>query len=193
MTVVTKTRLHPGEVVFRWTVIEDTYKLQNNARLLKCSCSCGVEKEVNEENMLRGLSKSCGCYSVDFALATKGIPKRRKNRVGNQIGDFTITGLREPKLNKEASYFGECQNGHRRILTRNFINHPENATCWCRETNTIKRYRKKKDYSIQEVADGIRYSRQAVQMTETKPDKSSNLIIKEVGEYLDVPQLELKE
>lgn len=41
-----------------WKVLEKT-----NQNMWKCICSCGLEKLVCKNNLIYGLSKSCGCYS----------------------------------------------------------------------------------------------------------------------------------
>lgn len=193
MNTLIKETLDPGDVIARWTVIEDTGSRQSGSRLLFCRCVCGREKAVRERNILNGMSRSCGCLSVDVSKSKKGVPKRRKNRVGDKIGEFTIVGIRFPVLSKEAGYFGECDNGHRVILTRNFINHPKRATCWCHEENTIRKYRRKKGLTVQQIADIICYSRTSVQITETKPQHSTEPILLAVGQLLEVPEDELQQ
>lgn len=192
MITLEKEKLKEGSVVFRWTVLKDTQKKQQYTRLLLCRCVCGVEKEVNEQNLLRGLSKSCGCLSVDVAISKRGVPHKRKNRLGDRIGAFTIIGLHLPVISKEATYIGSCDQGHRRILSRNFMNFPERAKCWCTETNTFTKYRKKKGLTVREVAEQVRYSFAAVKLTEFKPASCSNAILLTVGEFLSIPKDELE-
>lgn len=192
MNTLTRTHLEEGDVIANWTVLRDTGQFQGGSRLLRCHCLCGKERAVREENILRGLSKSCGCLAIqNTKRAQTGVPKRRKNRVGDQIGDFTIVGLRNPELSKEAAYFGQCVNGHRITLTRNYVNNPSRASCWCQEENLIRRYRRKKGLTIQEIADTLCYSRTSIQITQTKPEHSTEPILLAVGELLEIPEEEL--
>ena len=194
MSTLIKTHLETGDVVGNWTVLRDTGQLQSRSRLLRCRCLCGKQRDVREENMLRGLSRSCGCLAIqNTKRAQTGVPKRRKNRVGDQIGDFTIVGLRNPELSKEAAYFGECVNGHRVTLTRNYVNNPNRASCWCQEENLIRRYRRKKGLTIQSIADTLCYSRTSIQITETKAHHSTEPVLSAVGELLEIPKDELEQ
>lgn len=52
----------------RWTFIEEAGADKSKRRhiLWKCNCVCGTEKIVYKENIIRGLSKSCGCYANEI-------------------------------------------------------------------------------------------------------------------------------
>lgn len=50
-----------GETYGRWTVLNDELPKQK----VLCRCSCGVEREVHKPHLLRGKSKSCGCYKLE--------------------------------------------------------------------------------------------------------------------------------
>lgn len=49
----------------------------------ECICSCGNKKIVNGDNLVRGLSKSCGCKQKESAK--KNIKKASENRWENHI------------------------------------------------------------------------------------------------------------
>lgn len=49
-----------GEKFGRWEVVEV------RGRKALCRCECGVEREVAINNMLRGISKSCGCLKSEL-------------------------------------------------------------------------------------------------------------------------------
>jgi hypothetical protein len=49
-----------GEKFSDWTVIDtDLPRNNNNKILIKCECSCGVQKEVLKDHLLSGASKCC--------------------------------------------------------------------------------------------------------------------------------------
>lgn len=58
----------PGMVFGRWTVLEviERPKGSKPRRWIRCQCACGTERNVNEDNLKRGLSKSCGCAAREF-------------------------------------------------------------------------------------------------------------------------------
>lgn len=66
----------PGSVFGLWTVLEpDPHR--RHGRVL-CRCVCGTERRVLVDNLIRGLSRSCGCM-------TRVAP-------GMARGDLTVTG-----------------------------------------------------------------------------------------------------
>jgi len=52
----------------RWTALKFVRKIGSQHYYL-CRCSCGTETEVNGRNVLRGLSKSCGCLHSELTIA----------------------------------------------------------------------------------------------------------------------------
>lgn len=51
-----------GERFGRWTVLERVYKEGMAGTLFKCECDCGNIGIVDSSTLLKGKSKSCGCY-----------------------------------------------------------------------------------------------------------------------------------
>ncbi|MCK5133886.1 MAG: hypothetical protein KAR40_17260 [Candidatus Sabulitectum sp.] len=49
----------PGAVFGKWTVLGENPHTRHG--MVLCRCTCGVEKMVFVSNLLKGLSKSCGC------------------------------------------------------------------------------------------------------------------------------------
>ena len=64
-----------GRTFNRWTVIKQglTRKTSNNKniRYWECRCECGTVREVREQSLLNGLSKSCGCYHREIMHSMK--------------------------------------------------------------------------------------------------------------------------
>lgn len=56
-----------GQRFGRWVVLERSPKKGGHATWWKCRCDCGTVKEVNGYSLLRGDSKSCGCYHREQA------------------------------------------------------------------------------------------------------------------------------
>ena len=52
-----------GAEIGEWTVLGPSeIRVQTrSARYWKCRCRCGTERMVNEQNLLRGESTTCGC------------------------------------------------------------------------------------------------------------------------------------
>lgn len=51
----------------RWTV------LQSEGRKWLCVCDCGTQKFVDKYNLLRGVSKSCGCLSKELTKSRETV------------------------------------------------------------------------------------------------------------------------
>lgn len=54
-----------GRVMGRWTVGEVAGKNHRGELVYWCTCACGWRAKVLGRRMLRGMSKSCGCYKAD--------------------------------------------------------------------------------------------------------------------------------
>lgn len=55
-----------GDLFGRWTVIGPSDKRASSKTLyVRCRCACGQERDVNLDNLKRGLTTSCGCYAAE--------------------------------------------------------------------------------------------------------------------------------
>lgn len=55
----------PGERFGRLTVIRESDK-QYGHRYILCQCDCGKQKTINLNSLVKGTSKSCGCYRSEY-------------------------------------------------------------------------------------------------------------------------------
>lgn len=67
--------INHGDRYGRWTIIEEVKRArgQKGSRHFMCVCDCGTTRRVSLSHMKQGLSKSCGCLSVEVSTqkATK--------------------------------------------------------------------------------------------------------------------------
>lgn len=59
----------------KWTILYETdgYKRYKANKLYMCQCACGSEPRlVSRDDLLYGISKSCGCLIHEKALDLKG-------------------------------------------------------------------------------------------------------------------------
>ena len=54
-----------GKKFLRWTVLSVHSRQKNGAFRVLCKCECGTVKPVELAELLRGKTKSCGCYNSD--------------------------------------------------------------------------------------------------------------------------------
>lgn len=55
-----KSKIQIGAIFNEWTVLEKRGSTNGGHRYWLCKCSCGVEREVDNSELLKGDSKSCG-------------------------------------------------------------------------------------------------------------------------------------
>lgn len=75
-----------GKVFGRWTVLKRTSgstTRKDGAAKWICRCECGKERPVSSITLRKGLSKSCGCLSIDNAKARVG--NKHLNWCGGKI------------------------------------------------------------------------------------------------------------
>lgn len=65
----------------RWLVIDDGGKNKNRLRLWKCKCDCGNIRLVAGVHLLKGYSKSCGCYKRDLTIARNTSHNQSRTRL----------------------------------------------------------------------------------------------------------------
>lgn len=58
-----------GQRFGRWTVTTEGPRRGKYVRRWSCRCDCGGEGLVSQSNLLRGVSKSCGCLMRDVTAA----------------------------------------------------------------------------------------------------------------------------
>ena len=99
-----------GQRFGRWEVI-GTALPRNKRKYWLCRCDCGEEREVSQESLLRGTSRSCGCYRGD----------KRPSNIGYYQGT-SIARLKskKPPKNSESGargvYFDDVNNQWRAAI-----------------------------------------------------------------------------
>ena len=136
------------------TVLEFDHKDRHYHRYYKCVCDCGNETVVNESNLKRGLSKSCGCGIIkalihrnkyaprkdhhkykDYSLyrVWSGIKKRCFSKTEPAYPDYGgrgITVCNEWKNDYEKFLQWSLENGYKKGLT---IDRIDNNGNYCPE------------------------------------------------------------
>src|SRR3954471_2797273 len=90
-----------GEVFGRWTVLQKGPPMGKNASWI-CKCSCGIERNVAQFSLLKGVSTSCGCY---FRENTKRI-RTKHNKCGTTIYNTWVMMIRRCTKVDDISYPG---------------------------------------------------------------------------------------
>lgn len=82
-----RSQVLPGAVFGRWTVIR---RLPRDGKryFVLCRCSCGVKKQVNINNIVQGVSRSCGCLEREL-----NIRRSTKHGMANNRAYFSWYGM----------------------------------------------------------------------------------------------------
>jgi len=77
-----------GQKYGRWTVVERSKRkpLKGDYALWVCRCECGWIGDVARASLIKGKSKSCGCYQKERQRELDRTMKRRPN------GMFVVQG-----------------------------------------------------------------------------------------------------
>lgn len=110
---MSKKRIKDGDAFGEWVVVK-AYSSKGNSL---CRCSCGVEKEVYNSNLLNGTSRSCGhaiyenLGDKDFGKKVR-IAKYKKSDekvLGKTFGELKV--LKRANFTGESRYLCKCSCG----------------------------------------------------------------------------------
>lgn len=119
-----------GKVFTRWTVLKD----EGDSEVF-CRCSCGTEKWVRREYLLRQSSRSCGCLRKEELHE-----KYRKVEVGQVYGRLTIRKFLGRNHNKKLMWEAECSCGNVITVTSDLVRNGHTRSCGClKREQTIER------------------------------------------------------
>jgi hypothetical protein len=102
-----------GQKFGKLTVLErdfETQKLKNSKdSIWKCQCECGNIISVRRPNLVKGLTKSCGCIYSDAAKSRQN--KKFEEEIGKQYGELTVisdTGIRNASRQRKVKCVCSC-------------------------------------------------------------------------------------
>lgn len=176
-----------GEKYGRWTVCEEIPERNKNGLVMyKCRCDCGVERVMMGSKLKRGLSKSCGCWSVELTKVrnkTHGLSKHPLYTVwGNMIDRCTNEKLSCYKNygGRGITYFKEWEDA------------PDKFIKWC-EDNGWQRGLEvdRRDNNGHYVPDNIRFLTHKEQQRNTRKNvfythEGQTKCLSEWAEYLGI-------
>lgn len=76
-----KLKAIPGAIFGDLVVIEDAERTKHGHRAVLCRCSCGREKIIATNSLVRGLTKSCGCKQ----RTVTGNKNRKHGKYGTKV------------------------------------------------------------------------------------------------------------
>lgn len=128
-----------GQVFERLTVIERGPNDKFGKARWYCKCSCGNEELllVNGASLLRGLTKSCGCYKKE--IHEKMIAEQLIDETGNVYGYLTVIDLNTDLKYKNtqdkklrAFWNCQCKCGNIYVAQGKLLREGKITSCGCR-------------------------------------------------------------
>lgn len=111
-----------GEQFERWTIIGTSQRYGYAI----CQCECGAIKEVYFSNILRGKSKSCGCYKEEKRHDVKN--PRFVDLTGIQFGEWNVL-YRAPSQKGQTMWHCKCSCGIERDVNARRLKSGESKSC----------------------------------------------------------------
>ena len=123
-----KTKKHPpivkGDTFEDWTVESLSYIDEKGNDYYKCSCSCGVLKDIRGAYLKSGESTSCGGFK-HFDLT------------GKAFGDLTVLKYSHKDKNRKSHYECLCSCGYVKIIRGDSLTGGSTKTCGRKEHNSL--------------------------------------------------------
>lgn len=116
-----------GDKFGEWTVLKAySSKDKYGSWQSLCRCSCGIEKEVGNSNLINGKTRSCG-HAVVEKLRKRAYAKSDKKLIGKTFGELTVI----KRVNDEGNsrYLCRCSCGKEIVLVGAAILAGQQKTC----------------------------------------------------------------
>ncbi len=111
-----------GKIVGRWNVLDDLYNDKHeHICLCRCSCDKHTEKYVSHHNLVKGISKSCGC------LIREAASKRFISHVGERYGFLVVT--KDFMDGKRHICECDCDCGNKKTVLLNDLKNGSTKSC----------------------------------------------------------------
>lgn len=102
-------------------VIDEAGRTKHRARLWRCKCDCGTERNIIGSDLVKGHSKSCGCLHPNSVIDLTG--KRFGKLIVADRSDSTDKGV--------ARWRCRCDCGSEKIVRGDVLRRGEVRSCGC--------------------------------------------------------------
>ncbi len=109
-----------GQTFGYWTVLGPAEKADQGSEYFHCRCICGQERDIPENTLRSGQSKSCGCRN-----------KHVEDLTGQQFGYWTVLERAEPGPRGETRYLCRCRCGTEKIVPASNLRRGISRSCGC--------------------------------------------------------------
>lgn len=127
----------------RWYVMhraEDIFKYGRKIKMWHCRCECGTERDVSENSLLGGKSKSCGCYRKEQAAASV----EYEDLSGRKFGFWTVIERAPdrfyPSGGRAMMWRCRCVCNQIHIVAGNMLKSGISQSCGCKSQPHMESY-----------------------------------------------------
>jgi hypothetical protein len=87
-----------------------------------CACTCGQRKEVRQDALLSGQTKSCGCNAIEAHV---------KDLTGRRLGKLIVVGRSSvrPESQRDMSWVVQCDCGQRKVMSTGNVKRARSCGC----------------------------------------------------------------
>lgn len=118
-----------GQRYYNLTVIDGPIK-RNKFIYYLCQCDCGNKKEIRQDHLKKGETKSCGCLHKKVMRELMG-----KDLTGQQFGYLTAISINEEETqrHKHGDLFWncKCKCGNMTVVSQEDLNEGNTKSCGC--------------------------------------------------------------
>lgn len=119
-------KIIPGNLVGRWTVLDDYMLTPRGEKKWLCRCKCGTQRYVLERSLKYGESKSCGCLTHE-----KFNVPRTSDLMDQMFGNLKVVG-RSRKRTKKGNYWTcLCKCGYTCEVATSELLSGKRTNCGC--------------------------------------------------------------
>jgi hypothetical protein len=129
-----------GSSFGRWTV-QNEFRYEGRQKQWLCRCSCGTIRYVNEQNLLNGRSRSCGCISAER------IKSSVRDLRGMTFGYLTVIDKAESKGGRSC-WFCRCKCGNTVTVSSHQLLSGKTRSCGC-----LKRVKTLANHGIRDISN----------------------------------------
>lgn len=123
-----------GQIFDRLTVLNFSHK-ENGISYWLCRCICTKEKTIARSSLVRGQTKSCGCYNREINRS------RLRDLTNQKFGLLTVISL-APKKGRHTYWLCRCNCGVEKSICASTLIQKTTVSCGCYATS-IRRERGK--------------------------------------------------
>ena len=96
---------------------------EHRGAIWRCECSCGGEKEVPANYLLKGKTRSCGCLNREI--------KERSDITGQRFGKLTAIRFDHKDEQYKPYWLFQCDCGNQKVLPINSVKWSGVRSCGC--------------------------------------------------------------